>query len=218
MKNRAALLACIPAISFLAVAPATVAFDYPLSETTIRDAFLTGKDTIGSGRGGELFLKYERDFAAPQSGPYVAKIRLQTPYEQLAQVGASAANYHTEEAVQRFLGKPLPFRVSVEIQFTPSYPASFESEPAGAYSLLQPMPNFQNDFQVEVSQDKTITPISTRAFLNSSDLSGTVWSIQGVVIQQEYDPKQIDSSELTVNVHTPDGQDIATTFNMAQLR
>ena len=216
MKNKAAVLACIPALTFLVVAPATVAFEYPLTETAIRNAFLTGHAT--DGRNSQLFVKYVRDFPAPESGPYVARIRLETPYEQVAKVGATAANYHAQEAEQEFFGKPLPFRVSIEIQFTPTYPEFAMQEAAGAYSLLQPLPDYQRDFQIDVSQGNTIEPASSRAYISPSYFSNTVWGIQGLVIEQEYDPQKIDSSDLTVEVHTPDGQDVVTTFNMAELQ
>ncbi len=216
MKNKAALLVCIPALSFLVAAPATVAFEYPLSETAIRSAFLTGQAT--DGRNSQLFVKYVRDFPAPETGPYIARIRLETPYEQVAKVGATASNSHTQEAEQEFLGKSLPFRVSVEIQFTPTYPAFDLAEPSGAYSLLQPLPDYQRDFQIDVSQGSTIEPESSHAYINPSYFSNTVWGIQGVVIEQEYDPKKIDSSDLTVEVRTPDGQDVVTTFDMAELQ
>ena len=216
MKNKAAVLACIPALGFLVVAPATVAFEYPLTETAIRNAFLAGHAT--DGRNSQLFVKYVRDFPAPESGPYVARIRLDTPYEQVAKVGATLSNYHAQEAEQEFFGKPLPFRVSVEIQFTPTYPEFATQEAAGAYSLLQPLPDYQRDFQIDVSQGNTIEPASSRAYISSSYFSNTVWGIHGLVIEQEYDPKKIDSSDLTVEVRTPDGQDIVTTFNMAELQ
>jgi len=215
-NNRTALLACIPALSFLVVAPATVAFEYPLTDTAIRNAFLTGRET--DGRNSQLFVKYVRDLPAPESGPYVARIRLETPYEQVAKVGATASNYRAQEAQQEFFGKRLPFRVSVEIQFTPTYPAYDISEPSGAYSLLQPLPDYQHDFQIDVSQENRIEPEYSRAYISSSYFSNTVWGIHGVVIEQEYDPDKIDSSDLTVEVHTPDGQDIVTTFNMAELQ
>lgn len=216
MKNKVALLACIPALSFLVVAPAINAFEYPLSPTAIRSAYLSGHAT--DGRNARLFGKYVRDFSAPESGPYVARIRLETPYEQVAQVAATVSNIHTQEAEQEFAGKALPFRVSVEIQFTPTYPAFDVAESPGAYSLLQPLPDYQRDFQIDVSQKNAITPESSRAYISSSYFSNTVWGIQGFVIEQEYDPEKIDSSDLTVEVHTPDGQDVSTTFNMAELQ
>lgn len=213
MKN-ARPIASLAVIVFLLFAVPTLAFDYPLSETSIRDAFLTGNGN----RNSQLFVKYVHNFAAPNSGPYVASIRLETPYEQVAQRGATASNYHAEEAEQEFLGKKMPFRVAVEIQFTPAYPESQKHESNGAYSLLQPLPEYQNDFQIDVSQDNTITPLASRAYVASSNFSNTVWGIQGIVIEQEFDPQKIDSSDLTVEVHTPDGQDVETTFDLSQLR
>ncbi|HKV49350.1 MAG TPA: hypothetical protein VJN69_14750 [Candidatus Acidoferrales bacterium] len=216
MKNRAAFLALIPALSFLVVSPATTAFEYPLSPTAIRSAYLSGHAT--DGRNARLFDKYVRDFAAPESGPYVARIGLETPFEQVAKVAATAANIHAQEAEQEFAGKQLPFRVSVEVQFTPTYPAFDVAAPTGAYSLLQPLPDYQRDFQIDVSQGNAIEPESSRAYISSSYFSNTVWGIRGFVIEQEYDPTKIDSSDLTVEVHTPDGQDVAATFNMAELQ
>lgn len=216
MKNKAALLACIPALGFLAVAPAINAFEYPLSETAIRSAFLSGHAT--DGRNARLFDKYVRDFPVPESGPYVARIRIETPFEQVAKVAATASNIHAQEVEQEFAGKQMPLRVSVEIQFTPTYPAFDVAEPTGAYSLLQPLPDYQRDFQIDVSQGNAIEPESSRAYISSSYFSNTVWGIQGFVIEQEYDPTKIDSSDLTVEVHTPDGQDVVTAFNMAELQ
>lgn len=213
MRN-ATRITFLSAIALLLVAMPVLAFDYPLSETSIRAAFLTGNGN----RNSELFSKYIHNFSAPDSGPYVASIRLETPFEQVAQRGATASNYHAPEAEQEFLGKRLPFRVAVEIQFTPTYPESQNRESNGAYSLLQPLPDYQNDFQIDVSQDNTITPLASRAYLASSNFSNTVWGIQAIVIEQEFDPEKIDSSDLTVEVHTPDGQDIATAFDLSQLR
>jgi hypothetical protein len=213
MKN-ATRITSLFVIAFLAFAAPVLAFDYPLSETAIRAAFLTGNGN----RNAELFAKYIHNFSAPDSGPYVASIRLETPFEQVAQRGATASNYHAEEAEQEFLGKQMPFRVSIEIQFTPTYPEFPNRESNGAYSLLQPLPDYQNDFQINVSQDSTITPLGSRAYIASSNFSNTVWGIQGIVIEQEFDPQKIDSSDVAVEVHTPDGQDVATTFDLSQLR
>lgn len=213
MKN-ATRITSLSVIALLAFAVPAVAFDYPLSETAIRDAFLTGNGN----RNSELFVKYVHNFSAPESGPYIASIRLETPFEQVAQRGATASNYHAQEAEQEFLGKRLPFRVSVEIQFTPTYPEFSNRQSNGAYSLLQPISDYQNDFQIDVSQDATIAPLTTRAYVASSNLSNTVWGIQGIVIEKEFDPQKIDSSDLTIEVHTPDSQSVATTFDLSQLR
>lgn len=205
-------------VAAFALAIPVYAIDYPLTETSIRDAFLTGNDH--NDRSNELFAKYTHDFsfADGANGPYISKISIVTPYEQVAERGATAANYHNEEAEEEFVGKPLPFLVRIQVQFTASYPAYANQQPGGALSLLQPLPDIQNDFQIEVSQDRTIAPKATREYMVNSWFSDTVWGNAGVVIEQAFDPSQIDSSQMTIDVRAPGDQDVATTFDLADLR
>jgi hypothetical protein len=209
-------LTCIPLVTALAIAVPALAFEYPLSDTAIREAFLTGN--ANNDRTTELFLKYAHHLPAPDNGPYVATISLLTPYEQIAERGATVTNYHAQEAERDFLGKPIPFLVRVQIVFTPTYPEYPVPGPDGAESLLQPLPDYQHDFKIEVNQDKTISPRATRAYITSSDASYNIWGRSGLVIEQEYDPEKINSSELTVEVRAPADQDVVTTFDMAQIQ
>lgn len=205
-------------VAALALAIPVYALDYPLSETAIRDAFMTGNGH--NDRSNELFGKYKHDFSFGDAtdGPYIASISIMTPYEQVAERGATAANYHTEEAEQEFLGRQLPFLVRIQIQFTQNYPAYATQHAGGAYSLLQPLPDVQNDFQIDVSQDRTIAPKATREYMVNSWFSDTVWGNAGIVIEEAFDPSEIDSSQLTIDVHAPGDQDVATTFDLAELR
>ena len=209
-------LALVPLLSALAVTAPASAFEYPLSGTAIREAFLTGN--ANNDRTTEFFLKYAHSLPAPETGPHVAIISLRTPYEQVVERGASVTDYHAQEAEQEFLGKPLPFFVRVQIDFTPTYPIYPAPGPDGANSLLQPLPNLERDFKIEVIQDKKISPRSTNTYLVYSDESYNIFGTSGVVIEQEYDPEQINSSEITVKVRTPDGQDVETTFDLDQLQ
>jgi hypothetical protein len=213
--DRPARIACISLIAALAIAVPALAFEYPLSDTSIREAFLTGN--ANNDETTQLFLKYAHSLPAPESGPYVAMISLRTPYEQVAERGATVTNYHVEEAEEEFSGKPMPFLVRVEIDFTSTYPVYPPPGPNGSHSLMQPLPDYGHDFNIDVIQDKKLQPIATHAFLLTSDASYNIWGTSGIVIEQQFDPEKIDSSDLTVRVRTPDGQDIATTFDMSQI-
>jgi hypothetical protein len=70
-------------IIVLAIALPAFAYQYPLSSVEIRDAFFLGirNDDLTAA----LFSKYTRTFPAPETGPYVAEIDLDTPYLQVAQ-------------------------------------------------------------------------------------------------------------------------------------
>src|SRR5580693_9336586 len=96
-------LATSQAVALLAAAPPVSALDYPLSDTAVRSAFMTGNNK--NDRTAELFLKYAHSFPAPAAGPHVASIILQTPYEQIAELGATTVtDYHAQEAEQDFRG------------------------------------------------------------------------------------------------------------------
>ena len=69
--------------SFALIALPALAYQYPLSSVEIRDAFFLGirNDDLTAA----LFAKYTRTLPAPETGPYVAEIDLDTPYLQVAQ-------------------------------------------------------------------------------------------------------------------------------------
>lgn len=209
-------LVLVPLLLGFAVTQPALAFEYPLSGTAIREAFLTGN--ANNDRTTEFFLKYAHSLPAPETGPHVAIISLRTPYEQVVERGASVTDYHAQEAEQEFLGKPLSFFVRVQIDFTPTYPTYPAPGANGANSVRQPLPDFERDFKVEVSQDKKISPRSTKTYSVYSDESYNAFGTSGVVIEQEYDPEKVESSEITVKVRTPDGQDVETTFDLDQLQ
>jgi hypothetical protein len=209
-------LLLVPLLLGFAITQPALAFEYPLSGTAIRSAFLTGNEN--NDRTVEFFLKYAHSLPAPASGPHVAIISLRTPFEQVVERGATVTDYHAQEAEQEFLGKPLPFLVRVQIDFTPTYPTYPATGPGGAHSLLEPLPDVARDFKIEVVQDKTISPRATRMYLAYSDASYNIFGTSGVVIEQEYDPEQIEPSDVTVKVHTPDGQDVETTFDLGHLQ
>ncbi len=209
-------LALIPLLSTLVIVQPALAFRYPLSGTAIREAFLTGNANNDGTT--EFFLRYAHSLPAPATGPHVAIISLRTPYEQVVERGASVTDYHAQEAEQEFLGKSLSFFVRVEIDFTPTYPTYPAPGTDGANSLLQPLPNLERDFKIEVIQDKKISPRSTNTYLVYSDESYNIFGTSGVVIEQEYDPEKIEPSDITVKVHTPDGPDVETSFDLGQLQ
>jgi len=214
--DRPGRIACISLVATLAVGIPTLAFEYPLSDTAIREAFLTGN--ANNDEAAQLFLKYAHSLPAPESGPYVSTISVRTPYEQVAERGATVTNYHAEEAEEEFLGKAMPFLVRVEIDFTPTYPVYPPVGPDGSHSMLQPLPDYEHDFKIDVIQNGKLRATATRAYLLTSDASYNIWGTSGLVIEKQYDPEKIDSSDLTVRVRTPDGQDVETTFDMGDIK
>ena len=85
-------------VTLTLIALPALAYQYPLSSIDIRDAFLIGNrnDDLTAA----LFAKYSRTLPAPETGPYVAQIELDTPYLQIARRAKGALNYDSLDAVQ----------------------------------------------------------------------------------------------------------------------
>jgi hypothetical protein len=197
----------------LGIALPALAFEYPLSSTSVRDAYFIGKRTPS--RNADFFSNYTHFLPAPKTGPYVQAISLETPFVQVAERSGSAFNYYAQDAEEEFTDKELPFRVNVTIDLNGAPPPQSSSNPRLA---AEPIPDFLGDYDIQLLQDKPISSISKHLYLLYSDASADPYGLSGAVIEVDYDPEALASTDTTIKVGTPDGQHVRTTFDLAQLR
>jgi hypothetical protein len=192
----------------LLIAQPVRAFDYPLSSEAIREAYFLGKENPD--RRQSFFQPYRHSMPTPKTGADVGLIEVETPFACVVDSMAQApSTYHAPDAVQDYLGKPGQFRVHVEIYFTDTYP-----KPTDTAATLG---NFWEDFHVHLKQGAEIKPraVHGEPIYNDQTISGYI----GANIDLDYDVKKIDSGGLTtIDVETPDGQDVQTTFSLNNLR
>jgi hypothetical protein len=197
------------------IALPALAYQYPLSESDIRNAYLLGyaKDLNTS----NFFAQYTSQFPAPDSGPHVATITLKTPYAQVAEAGQSAVNSDVQGAEEQFTNKKFSLLVRVEVDETATYPAPAAPNPANPDSLV---PDFQNDFKIQLVQDdKKIDAQSSRVYLLTSEGVSRASQVSGAIIELRYDPASVNPDEsVTVKVQTPDDQHLKAAFDLSQLR
>jgi len=209
----AILLGTFSILTLIAI-PA-LAFQYPLSSSDIRNAYLLGyaKDQNTT----SFFAQYARQIPMPETGPHVAKITLKTPYGQMVELGQSVMNADVQGAEEEYAHKTLPFLVQVGVDLTPTYPDpdTWKSTAPGF-----PVPDFQRDFPVQLVQDdKKIGEQSTQVYLLYSEGASNTYEVSGAIIEYRYDPEKIDpDDEVTIIVNTPDDQDVETTFDLGHLR
>jgi hypothetical protein len=202
------------------VALPALAYQYPLSSIDIRDAFLIGNrnDDLTAA----LFAKYSRTLPAPETGPYVAQIELDTPYLQIARRAKGALNYDSLDAVQEFQDKPMVFRVHVKFYFTSTYMPVPLTHTEGIPLNTPAYGDFWNDFKVRLIQDKEVHSKSFGGAaifpMWGADGYGPPPAPIGGRIDVDYDPAKIDTADATVEVITPDGQDIEVPFDLSQLQ
>lgn len=195
-------------LAALAIAQPGLAYQYPLSSEAIREAYFLGK--ASSEKKAEFFAKYTHHLPVPKAGPHVAWISVETPFACVVdRVARGPLDYHAQDAEQDFLGKPGCFHVRLEIDFTPTYP-----DPKAATAVPS---DFWRDLKVHLMQRTKIPPRSVRGqpIYNTEALLG----FTGATMRLDYDVKRIDpAAPATIEVDTPDGEHVQTTFDLAKLR
>jgi len=173
-------------------------YDFPLSETAIRDAYFGG---IKGPSQGQAFLgEYTHAVSELKVGACTSAISLETPFAHVAVRASKAANYSAQDALKEFLGKPAVFRMHLDICY-----------PAGARENAVKIVVLQNKKSVRWRSE------NRSGYYPPSDESTQV-SNNGERIDLEFPADRIDSSELTIGIDTPDGQHAETVFALGSLR
>ena len=188
----------------LAVVPAALAYEYPLSETTIREAYFRGSGPKGTET--DFYTRYIHNLPIPRTAPPVSYISLDTPYLQIAEHSRDTANYDAQDAVREFLNKPLRLRVFTEVYYRPK-----QRDPSGEGS---------HDIKVRLVQhDREVsTEVADRWDLNTFRDAATSEESVGQHVELTCSADKVDSSPLTVEVDTPDGQHAETTFDLDEIK
>jgi hypothetical protein len=191
-----------------------LAFDYPMSSSSIRDAYMLGKRK--DFRTAEFLAPYAHYLPMPKTGPHVATIRLETPYAQVVELGQDALNPDVQRAERELADKSFPFIVRVGIDMTDTYPGP---PPWNPRAPGVPMPDFKRDFDIQLLQGKKIPPKSVEVYLLYSDAVANVYQISGASLELQYDTDKLDPyDDVSIQVHTPDDQNLESTFDLGHLR
>ena len=187
-----------------ALALPAFAYEYPLSSEAIREAYLFGKgpDSAGS----DFLASYAHTLPKLKIGPYTSIVRIETPYSQIAEHARETQNYDSQDAVKDFLNKPAVFRVYLDICFRYPDPSLGTSE-AG-------------EVRIKLTQDdKEIVPKSVERsqYYPFQDAGAFIPSI-GEHVQMAFGAEKIESSPLMIEMDTPNGHHVETTFDLTTLR
>ena len=152
------------AAALLLSAP-SVAFQSPLSDEAIRDAYFLGQRNDEATA--NLFVSYLKILPPPKTGPYVSEVEVYTPYSQLVEYSRlHSVGYSAQQAAKDYRANPDSIFVRIRIDFTSTYGA-LELYRSGR--LLDPQkngstaarPDYHRDFRAGLSQkDEWVEPLS----------------------------------------------------------
>lgn len=104
----------------------------------------------------------------------------------------------------------------VELDFTPTYLNPTVSSHSGLGVFL--VPDFWKAFKIKLIQDHEIPSRAVLAGPVYSYYTADVTGIVGAEIEADYNPEEIDSRPVDVEVITPDGKDVKATFDLSTLK
>ena len=202
----------------ICVALPASAFDVPLSDEAVREAYFLGQRHDAS-----FLSNYIKFLPPPKTGPYISSITFLTPFVQLAQLSdRHLGSYSAQQARLDHLGQKEIVKITVEIYLTNSYGALI-ANPAASQprsSALIPRPyDFWKDFRVLVYNGHQI--------LSPSDSGGHPLyrcgrygpcRPRGAAVDLEFPADAFTSDFVTVQVVPPEGDPVSVDFDLTRLR
>jgi hypothetical protein len=153
MRSRLTSLSALT-LSLLLI-PSVFAFDTPLSQEAVRDAYFLGQHNNESTL--SFFSQYVKTLAAPEKGAYISEVEIYTPYSQVIEHSRRlSGSYSAQQAELDYRHSHDKLYVRVRINFTDTYGALELYRSAKGDKQLsgrdEPLPDFYRDFRVGLSQ------------------------------------------------------------------
>ena len=229
----AALLVCTP----------TFAFQSPLSDESIREAYFLGQRNDQTMYA--FFTQYLRSFDRPQTGPFVSEVEVYTPFVQLVELArVRNAGYSAQQATQDYRRGEDTVFVRVRIDFTPTYGTAQylanlyqnSERPAAAPRRA----DFAQDFRITMVQgNRRVEPLNVECHLTNTPGSGhfpfdpdgfAAWmhtgnfgtghsSVSGWLVWLQFDAQDISSSDdAQIDIAGPDNLHLNAKYDLGRLR
>ena len=203
----------------LLLGPSSFAFDTPLSDTAVRQAYFLGQRN--DEKTVEFLEKYRRHLSAPQAGPWVSTVEFLTPYAETIELSRQRSfGYSAQSATKDYRKRGNLVRVTITLEFTTTYGQFIEQEinqrSGPTRGLKSRSPNFWQDFTYRlVDRDAVVEPLEKHGHATYRQRA----EMTGASILLIYDAQRISSlADPEVVVDTPDGQHIVVPFDLDNLR
>jgi hypothetical protein len=209
------------ATSALLLCQPLFAFQTPLSDTAVREAYFLGQRHDQSVS--DFFAKYAKTLPAPQYGPYISTVRFLTPYAQVVSLsGNKSAGYSAQQAERDHHADAETVVVSVDIYLTDSYgpflAARTNSRSGSPAGLTPRSSDFWRDFDVSVSSESRTLSQQDSSGQPIYNCSESGCSLVGATVTLTFAASKFPPDSVTVNVVPPEGDDVNVDFDLTSVR
>ncbi|HYL85128.1 MAG TPA: hypothetical protein VE263_12905 [Candidatus Angelobacter sp.] len=199
------------------------AFNTPLSEEAVREAYFLGQRHDGYYP--RLLEKYTTFLPPPKNGPYISSIAFYTPFLQIVQYADRyIGNYSAQQAQIDYRGKGDEIvQIFVEIQLTESYgrlmPMSDNTSTSSPPALVPRPHDFWKDFHVRIHDgDQELTPTGVHGYANSNCGRRGPCALTGATLELDFLADAFSSDTATIEVIPPEGTPVSVNFDLSSLR
>lgn len=201
-----------------------LAFQSPLSDESVREAYFLGQRHDDSLE--RLLEKYTHQLPPPESGPYISSIMFLSPFMIAARLsGSRTGNYSAQQAaLDHHKEGPEIVQIVVEIQLTATYGPIAATVPANSRSassegLIPRQGDFWKDFLVQVhSGEQAVAFSASRGHANYSCSEEGGCSLIGATLELDLPAAAFSSDSASITVFPPEGAQVTTEFDLASLR
>jgi hypothetical protein len=195
------------------------AFDVPLSDEAVREAYFLGQRHDAS-----FLSNYIKFLPPPRTGPHISSVTFLTPFAQFTQFSSNyVGNYSAQQARLDHLAQKEIVEVIIEIQLTSSYGAFVlapSSSRSSSPSALTPRSSeFWKDFHVQIHDgDQLLSPSGFHGLANYSCGRRGPCVMTGATLTFEFPADAFTSDSATIEVDPPEGDPLSVGFDLIRLR
>jgi hypothetical protein len=177
------------------------AYEHPLTDESVRDAYFLGQDLD---RSNAFLAQYVQSLPVPQRGPHVAEVELRTPYWQVVEASReNTADYSAQQAAADYRKRGDLLQVRLKVLFTPTYTGRPD--------------DFWRAISVGLVQKNHMAATSVSAqLLYASAPDGYTWVI-GANVFINFSVADVDSDSVDVEIIPPEGPTVHATFDLNRL-
>jgi len=208
-------------VALILLTPSTFAFDTPLSDEAVREAYFLGQrrdETMAA-----LLNKYTKFLSPPKTGPHIYSVTFFTPFALLVQQSSQhTSGYSAQQAALDHRDQGEFVRIVVQIQLTDSY-GPYIVRPTGSRSGspkgFVPRPyDFWKDFDVQVfSKDQKLEPFSSSGQPDLLCDEGGC-TLTGATLQFDFSAEDFPSGSAIIDINPPEGDPLSVDFDLDHLR
>lgn len=206
--------------ALLVVSPA-FAYDTPLSDQAVREAYFLGQrrdDSMAA-----FLNKYTKFLPAPKSGPHVDSVTFLTPFALLVQHSSRQSNYSAQQAAIDHKTQDETVEISIDILLTQSY-GPFVTKPTGSRSgspmgIQRRSPEFWRTFKFRIFDGKEeITTDDVTGESNYNGCGEPPCNMTGATVYIRFPAVAFTSDTATIEITPPEGDAVSVDFDLSSLR